>query len=180
MNLTSKTGRETTSPGSSHLGDACRPGEVRGLAGEAAPPLGRLLRGLLATWLLFVVARVLPQTSLVFAFQVLAVGVGLAVLYLLLGFGVAAFVPGINRWLGAIVAMVPAAMAFLLGGAAGQMGVLGFLGVSLGLGALRADPGCEVMSIPAFLTGRRTHLACLLFTPLDGLELRLREALRSR
>jgi hypothetical protein len=149
------------------------------LAGESAPPLGRLLRGLLAAWFLFVVATVLPRASLVFATQVLAVAFGLAVVYLLLGFAVAAFAPGINRWLGAIVAMVPASMVFLLGGPAGQIAVLGFLGVSLGLAALRADPGCEVMSIPAFLTGRRTHLACLLFTPLDWLELRLREALRS-
>ena len=143
---------------------------------ETASPLGRLLRGLLAAWLLFVVVTVLPRASPVFATQVLAVAVGLAVLYLLLGLAIAAFAPGINRWLGAIVAMVPASMVVLLSGPAGQMGVLGFLGVSLGLGALRADPGCEVMSIPAFLTGRRTHLACLLFTPLDRLELRLREA----
>lgn len=56
MNLTSKTGRETTSPGSSHLGDACRPAEVRGLAallGWGLPIALIVLGSIFETWILW-------------------------------------------------------------------------------------------------------------------------------
>jgi hypothetical protein len=39
---------------------------------------------------------------------------------------------------------------------------------------VRAVPDCEVMAIPGVLFGKRTELACLIFSPLDKLERKLR------
>lgn len=56
MNTTSKTGRETTNPGSSNLRDACRPAEVRGLAallGWGLPIALIALGSIFETWILW-------------------------------------------------------------------------------------------------------------------------------
>ena len=42
--------------------------------------------------------------------------------------------------------------------------------VVLVLAGLRSDAGCEVMAIPGLVLGRRTHLACIVFSPIDWLE----------
>jgi len=39
---------------------------------------------------------------------------------------------------------------------------------------MRADPGCEVMAIASLLFRKHTELACLIFSPLDTLERKLR------
>ena len=77
---------------------------------------------------------------------------------------------GLNSYLGAVVALAPVVAVFVLGGPPGRLGTLAFVGVSLVLAAIRADRGCEVMTLPALLFGRRTHLACLAFSPIDWLE----------
>lgn len=51
--------------------------------------------------------------------------------------------------------------------------VVVFLFVSLAVAALRSDDGCEVMSLPGLLFGRRTRLACLVSSPIDRIERRL-------
>ena len=77
----------------------------------------------------------------------------------------------IDRVLGAILAFGPFLAVFLLGyGGPAATGALTFLSVSLILAAIRADPGCEVMTIPAIFSGKHTHLACLLFSPIDWCE----------
>ncbi|MGH7542650.1 MAG: hypothetical protein ACREK7_01815 [Gemmatimonadota bacterium] len=143
-----------------------------------APPVGRVLRGLVGGLMLFPVGMALLESPARVP-SVAAVAVGLAGLYLFFHLAVRFFTPAIDRWLGAVLAIVPASAVYLLGGPAGRLGTLGYVGVSLLLASLRADPGCEVMSIPGIVTGRHTHLVCLLFSPLDWLELRLREGLRS-
>jgi hypothetical protein len=49
-----------------------------------------------------------------------------------------------------------------------------FLGVSLVVAGARATPGCELMAILGLLVGKHTDLACLIFSPLDRLERKLR------
>jgi len=49
-----------------------------------------------------------------------------------------------------------------------------FLGISLVVAGLRAAPGCEVMAIPGLLFEKHTELVCLIFSPLDRLERKLR------
>ena len=34
-------------------------------------------------------------------------------------------------------------------------------------------PGCEVMTLPALIFGKRTNLACAIFTPIDEIENKL-------
>jgi hypothetical protein len=56
----------------------------------------------------------------------------------------------------------------------GQLAAVTFLGISLVVAGVRAVPGCEVMAIPGLLFGKHTELACLIFSPLDRLERKLR------
>ena len=58
----------------------------------------------------------------------------------------------------------------LLGRGEGQLAAGTFLGASLIVAGIRADPGCEVMAIPGVLFGKHMELACLVFSPLDWLE----------
>ena len=74
------------------------------------------------------------------------------------------FTPSINRVTGAMLAFGPFLIVLLLGyGGPPATGALTFLAASLLLAAIRADSGCEAMSTPAVLSGKHTHLGCLLF-----------------
>ncbi len=66
----------------------------------------------------------------------------------------------------------------ILGHGKGQLAAATFLGLSLVVAGLRAAPGCEVMAIPGLLFGKHTELACLIFSPLDRLERKLRSKRR--
>ena len=85
-------------------------------------------------------------------------------------------------FLGAIVAnMLLVALYFagasglpILGHGKGQLAAVTFLGVSLVVAGVRAAPGCELMAVPGVLFGKHTELACLIFSPLDRLERKLR------
>lgn len=78
-----------------------------------------------------------------------------------------------NPWLGALLAVGPFAAVFLLSDAPGRLGTLLFVGISLLLTAARADGGCEVMTLPGMVLGRRTHLVCIAFSPIDWMEEKL-------
>jgi len=83
------------------------------------------------------------------------------------------FVPTINRWVGAVLALAPVFLVFMMGGPPMRHGVIFFLGVSLLLTGLRGEGGCEVMTLPGMILGRRTHLVCILLSPLDWVEEKL-------
>lgn len=96
---------------------------------------------------------------------------GLTSFYVVVHLVISRFTPNIDRVLGAILAFGPFLAVFFIGyGGPAATGALTFLSVSLILAARRADPGCEVMSIPATIFGTHTHLACLLFSPIDWCE----------
>jgi hypothetical protein len=84
--------------------------------------------------------------------------------------------------LGAIVAMgLLVALYFagasglpILGHGKGKVAAVTFLGISLVVAGVRAAPGCELTAIPGVLFGKHTELACLIFSPLDRLERKLR------
>jgi predicted permease len=107
--------------------------------------------------------------------------VGLLVFYLLVHWAVVRLAPGLPKWLGAIVANGPAGAVFFLGLPGGLIfgkgegaeAVLLYVGVSLVVMALRAEAGCEVMTLPNMIFGRSTQLPCLLFSPIDALERRM-------
>ncbi len=62
----------------------------------------------------------------------------------------------------------------ILGRGKGELAAVTFLGVSLVVAGVRAAAGCELMAIPGVLFGKHTELACLIFSPLDRLERKLR------
>ena len=138
-----------------------------------ARPIGRILRFLTAGYL---IATVIPhymgaswQSNLKIA---AAIG-GLIILYTALHLVIAKYVPHLNRWLGALLAITPAALLFLLGGGIGQMGSISYIGGSLLIDSLNGDGGCEVMAIPGILFKKRTHLVCIAFSPFDYIEEKL-------
>lgn len=75
----------------------------------------------------------------------------------------------LHPWLGAAIAVTPVFIVFLLGDVY-MVGVIAFIGLSLILIAALGHPGCEVLAFPALILGRRTHLACIFFSPLDWVE----------
>ena len=73
--------------------------------------------------------------------------------------------------IGAIIANVPILAVFFIGyGGPAATGALTYLSTALIIAAIRADAGCEVMSIPALFTGKHTSLGCFLFSPIDWIE----------
>ena len=138
--------------------------------GISARPLGRVLCLLLGVFLVVEAGRPLLGSSL----SLLAMTAGVIVVEFLFYAAVHAVIlrtgASINRWVGAVLAVTPVALVFLLSGTAGQLGTLLFVGVSLLFTALRNDAGCEVMTLPGMVFGRRTHLVCVAFSPIDWAE----------
>ncbi len=143
-----------------------------------APPVGRILRFLLGAWLALAVLPFFRQAAADRILAAVLVVAGLALLYALLHWLLSSFGTGLNRWLGAFLAILPVLLVFVFGGVLGRVGAATFLAISLLLAAVRADAGCEVMSIPALAFGKRTHLVCLLFSPLDRVEEKIVAAAR--
>jgi hypothetical protein len=145
-----------------------------------APPVGRALRLLLGVVLLAYVVPVYFRMNVSTAGRVLLLLLGLVGLYSLLQIGVSRRVvrPGVGAVVGTglLFALFVAGGtgAPLLGRGVGQLAALTFLGLSLVVAGVRADPGCEVMAIPGLLFGQHAELACLIFSPLDRLERKLR------
>src|ERR671915_2288912 len=51
-----------------------------------------------------------------------------------------------------------------------------FFGVSMLVAAIRGYPGCEVLAIPNAITGRRDRIGCVLYTPIDAAEARVKRS----
>ena len=143
-----------------------------------ARPIGRILRFVVGVLLIVSVAPIWLRGSRGFNLRTLGVVGMLIVFYVLVHFLVSKYVPGLDRGLGAILALAPAILVYVLGmggwlifGAGeGQLAALTFIGVSLLVAGVRGDLGCEVMSIPGLVLGEQTHLACVIFSPVDWLE----------
>lgn len=133
-------------------------------------PVGRILRFALGAFLVAMLIRsVIDASSDLMAWTAFVV-FALIAFYTLTHLLVMRFLPNINPYLGTVLALGPAIAVFILTGAAGQMGVTGYIGGSLLLDAITADLGCEVMALPGLIFRQRTHLCCLLFSPIDWLE----------
>ncbi len=143
-------------------------------------PVGRIMRFLLAAFLVVTVWPFYRDAPSNLILSAVLVVVALTVFYAVVHWMVASYLSKLNRWLGAFLAILPAFLVFAFAGLLGQVGTLSFLAVSLLLAAIRADGGCEVMSIPSLVFGKRTHLICLLFSPLDWVEEKIVAALRKR
>ena len=130
----------------------------------------RLLTGIALTWMTYDVMR---TDDAVFNMKVAGVFVLMIALYSAMHFAITRYTPAMNPWLGAILAVTPAALVYALGGPVGRVASVAYVGVSLLLQALQNEGGCEVMSIPAIVFRRRTHLVCIAFSPIDWVEERI-------
>ena len=147
-----------------------------------APPVGRVLRILLGLVLIAYVAPVYFQVPVRVAMGSLLLVIGLIGVYSLIHIVVSRRIVAFGPFLGAIVAngllvalyVAGASGLPILGHGKGQLAAVTFFGVSLLVAGVRAAPGCEVMAIPGLLFGKHTELACLIFSPLDRFERKLR------
>jgi len=147
-----------------------------------APPVGRVLRILLGLVLIAYVAPVYFQVPVRVAMGSLLLVIGLIGVYSLIHIVVSRRIVAFGPFLGAIVAngllvalyVAGASRLPILGHGKGQLAAVTFFGVSLVVAGVRAAPGCEVMAIPSLLFGKHTELACLIFSPLDRFERKLR------
>jgi len=113
---------------------------------------------------------------------VLLLVVGLIGVYSLIHFFMSRRIIGFGPRLGAFAAVgLLVALCVLswpavamLGRGQGELAAVTFLGISLLIAGWRAAPGCELMAIPDLLFGKHTDMPCLIFSPLDWLERRLR------
>jgi hypothetical protein len=123
--------------------------------------------GMLLVWMTYTVMR---SEDADFNLRMLAAVAVMTVLYAVVHFVVGRYGAHLNRWLGAAVAVTPVVFLFALGGPVGRVAAVAYIGVSLSVQAIRGDGGCEVLAIPTLAFGRRTHLMCLLFSPIDWVE----------
>lgn len=146
-----------------------------------ARPLGRIMR--LLVGVAFLVWAIPPSgapTSAILLSELTAVA--LLILYLLVHWALARHARPLSNWLGVVLAAGPPALLFFLGlpgglifgRGEGAVAVLLYIGVSLVVMALRADPGCEVMTLPNLIFRKDTQLPCFLFSPIDALERKIR------
>ena len=144
--------------------------------------MGRVLRFLLGLVLMVHVAPVYFQVPARIAMGSLLLMLGLVGVYSLIHIVVSRRIVPLGAFFGAVVAngllaalyIVGASRLAILGRGEGQLAAVTFLGVSLVVAGVRSAPGCEVMAIPGVLFGKHTELACLIFSPLDRLERKLR------
>lgn len=147
-----------------------------------APPVGRALRILLGLVLMVYVAPVYFRVPAPIAMRALLLVLGLVGAYSLIHIVVSRHIAAFGPCLGAVVALgllvalyvAGAPGSLILGRGEGELAAVTFLGVSLMVAGVRAAPGCELMAIPGVLFGKHTELACLIFSPLDRLERKLR------
>lgn len=145
---------------------------------KKARPIGRALRLVVGAALLVIVFPWYRQAASSFLLATLAVLLFLIIFYSLVHLVVTKTLPGVNRWVGALLANAPVIIILILGSGGGlifgagegQLAALTYLGVSLLVAGWRSDAGCEVMAIPGLVLGKRTHLACIVFSPIDWLE----------
>ncbi len=132
--------------------------------------IGRTLRLMLAGLLLWMTYIAMRLDDQAFNLKVAAVFTGLTAFYAALHFIVNRYLPRLNRWYGAVLAVAPVIVVFAVGGPLGRVASVAFVGASLLLQAVRGDGGCEVMAIPSLLFRKHTHLVCILFSPIDWIE----------
>jgi hypothetical protein len=143
--------------------------------------VGRALRILLGLVLMVYVAPVYFQVSVHLTVRVLLLMLGLIGVYGVIHIVVSRRIV-FGPCLGAVVAAGLLVALYIAGGLGspilghgeGELAAVTFLGISLVVAGVRAAPGCELMAIPGLLFGKHTELACLIFSPLDRLERKLR------
>ena len=82
--------------------------------GRTAKPVGRILRLLMGTALTIHAAQHMISGDTTQNLQAAGMVLGLILLYAVVHLAISRFVPSINAWLGAVIALVPAILVFAL------------------------------------------------------------------
>ena len=127
----------------------------------------RLMLGLLLGWITVIVLRMEHRP---FHLRALAILGGVTLFYVVGLFALNRYGAGLNRWNGSLLALAPLVLLFFFGGGEVRVACTAYVGLSVLLQTLRADAGCEVLSIPTALLRRRTRFAGILFAPIDLVE----------
>jgi hypothetical protein len=149
---------------------------------ERALPVGRLLRLVLGLILMAELIPIYRRLGISFLFRTALLIVAILAVYSVIHVLASHKILGLNSWLGTALALALLVAVYLTGGrdglilgrGEGQLAAGTFLGASLLLAALRGDAGCELMSIPGALFDKRCRLPCVVFSPVDWLERKLR------
>jgi hypothetical protein len=147
-----------------------------------APPVGRALRIVVGLLLMVYVTPVYFRVPLRISVSVLLLMLGLIGVYSLIHIFISRGSIAFGQHLGAFAAVgllvalcvVSCPAVAILGRGEGELAAVTFLSISLLIAGWRAAPGCELMAIPDLLFGKHTDMPCLIFSPLDWLERRLR------
>jgi hypothetical protein len=147
-----------------------------------APPIGRALRGLFGILLMAYVMPVYFRIPLRTSLSVVLLIIGLIGAYSLIHVFISRRIIGFGPRLGAFMAVgllvVLCVLSWpgvaILGRGEGELAAVTFLGMSLLIAAWQAAPGCELMAIPDLFFGKSAKMPCLIFSPLDRLERKLR------
>lgn len=145
-------------------------GHIESTQVPQATPLSRVARFVLGLLLVLESMRIFWIEDAVWIVKTVAAAAAVVVFYTLVHYLVSTFVPHLNRWIGTVLAVAPVAVFFFFGPSWARVAALLFVGISLVLIAFLGDPGCEVMAIPSLVFGKRTDLACIIFTPMDWVE----------
>jgi hypothetical protein len=142
--------------------------------------VGRALRFLLGLALMIYVTPVYFRVPSRISASVLVLIVGLIGVYCLIHIFISRRIigPGLGAFAAVGLLVVLCLLSWpaiaIIGSGQGPLAAATFLGISLLVAGWRAVPGCELMAIPDVLFGRCTEMPCLIFSPLDWLERRLR------
>jgi len=147
-----------------------------------APPVGRVLRILLGLLVIVYVTPIYLRLPLRVFVGSLVLMIGLILAYSAINLVVSRRVAAFGPYLAAVLvhALLVASYvagfsrAPVVGGGKGQLAAVTFLGISLVIAGIRGLAGCELMAIPDLFVRKDAELACLIFSPLDKLERRLR------
>lgn len=149
---------------------------------ERALPVGRLLRLLLGVILIADLIPIYGRLRTPFLFRTALLIVAILIIYSLIYALALRSVIALNSWLGTAVTLAVLIAVYLVGGPGelllgkgeGRLAAGTFLGISLLLAGMRGDAGCELMSIPSALFKNRCRLPCIVFSPVDRIEQKLR------
>lgn len=145
---------------------------------QRAGPVGRTARLVLGVGLVGIALPVYVEAGAGYNLRSLGLSAGLLAFYSLLHVVVQRLVPGVNRWVGAVVAVTPLVLVWYFGQGGGPLfgqgeggtAAITYLAVSFLVDFARGNSGCEVMALPGLILGNRTHLPCLMLCPIDRAE----------
>ena len=132
--------------------------------------IARTLRLMLGAFLCWMAYTVMAAETTDFNLTVLWVFGGLLIFYVVVHISIGKFGPNMNRWLGAVLVVLPLIGLFVFAGQTGRVAAVGYVGITLLLLTAKGNSSSEVLFIPALLSGRETHIRCLIFAPVDLIE----------